>query len=162
MIQFSRDGVAFSRVNSYEDWPQFIASAKRAWLAFVEIAVPIEIQRLGVRFINHFPTAKPETIGNILKDPPTRPSHLPLSEFTYQSTFTVPDQPYGIRVIKVMQQSGLGQTQGSGLFLDFDVYTTKPIPFDDPEMNDKLTQMRWLKNNIFFSLLTDNAIEELQ
>ena len=160
VIQFSRDGVSFSRIQSYADWGQFSMAAKRVWHEFVTIAAPVEIQRLGVRFINHFPAATPELLADYLCDPPTCPANLPLSQFVYQSTFTVPEQPYGINIIKVMQPAGMPQS--SGLFLDCDVYSTKPISCDDREVDETLVKMRWLKNKVFFSLLKDQTIEALR
>jgi uncharacterized protein (TIGR04255 family) len=159
IVQFTRDGVAFSRLQPYQDWDHFAASAKSAWRAFVEIAVPLEIQRLGVRFINHIPVAAPEILRDVLRDPPTCPSNLPLNDFVYQSTFSVPDQPFGIRVIKVMQPQQMGQPLSSGLLLDCDVYTTKPITCEELAVDEALTKMRWLKNKIFFALLTESAVQ---
>lgn len=158
VVQFTRDGVVFSRLRPYQDWNQFEVSAKEIWRAFVEIAAPIEIQRLGVRFINHLPAATPDSVEDYLCAPPTRPSNLPLKDFVYQSTFAVPDQPFAIRVVKVMQPVVAGQPQSSGLFLDCDVYTTKPIPCEESDVDDALLKMRWLKNKIFFELLTDHAV----
>jgi uncharacterized protein (TIGR04255 family) len=140
IIQFKRDGVVFSRTHPYEDWDQFAAAARNAWRAFVEIAAPVEIQRLGVRFINHITGATPETLDQFLREPPTCPSNLPLKEFVYQSTFAVPEQPYGIRVIKVMQPSMDGLPESSGLFIDCDVYTTRSIACDDPAVDDSLVK----------------------
>ncbi len=159
---FSRDGVAFSRMKPYEGWQQFTASARNVWLAFEQIAAPVEIQRLGIRFVNHIPAASIETIADYLKEPPTCPSNLPLKEFLYQSTFSVPDRPYGIRVIELVQPTVAGQAESSGLYLDIDVYTTKPIDCSGRDRDLALSEMRWLKNKIFFDLLTESAIESFQ
>src|SRR5439155_25080935 len=104
-------------------------------------------------------TAMLETLADCLREPPTRPSNLPLNEFVYQSTFIVPDQPYGIRVAKVMQTSVPGLPQNSGLLLDIDAYTMKPIACDDRGVDEALIRLHWLKNKMFFSLLTDQAIQ---
>jgi len=162
VVQFKRDGLVFSRIQSYHGWDKFMAEAKPAWRAFEKIAAPVEIQRLSVRFINHIPTATPESLAAILGDPPTCPSNLPLSEFVYQSTFSVPDRPYGIRVIKVMQSASLGVPQSSGLFLDCDVFTTRPLASDERVVDEVLVDLHWLKNKVFFSLLTGSAIESFK
>ncbi len=70
------------------------------------MAAPLEIQRLGLRYINQIPIKGAESLGEVLREPPTCPSNLPLNDFVYQSTFTVPNHPFGIRVIKVMQPQG--------------------------------------------------------
>jgi uncharacterized protein (TIGR04255 family) len=159
LVQFLREGLVFSRTKSYEHWEPFAEAAKQAWEVFMDIAAPVETQRLGVRFINHIAAATPGTLQGILRDPPTCPSNLPLEEFVYQSTFSVPGHPFGIRVIKVMQPSMPEVPQSSGLFLDIDVFTTTVIPNEPGPLDEALTQMRWLKNKVFFSLLTEAAVE---
>jgi uncharacterized protein (TIGR04255 family) len=164
VVQFKRDGVVFSRTKEYENWETFTAAAKKVWKVFLELAAPLEIQRVGVRFINHFPDATPETMGEVLDEPPTCPANLPLKEFVYQSTFTVPGHPFGVRVIKVMQPSTPGQPQSSGLFLDDDVFTTTVIrnAKDEAEVDGALTKMRWLKNKVFFTLVKKTVVESFR
>ncbi|HEX3151909.1 MAG TPA: TIGR04255 family protein [Gemmataceae bacterium] len=158
IAQFTRDGLAVSRRQPYQDWEEFSAEAKRVWQVFTSVAQPVDVQRLGVRFINRLESATFENLGDFLPDPPTCPSNLPLNELFYQSSFTVPGQPFGVRVIKLMQRPVEGQTQNTGLFLDFDVYTETPLSRPDEELDDSLKTMRWLKNKVFFDLLTDKAI----
>jgi len=162
IIQFTRDGLVFSRTHSYDHWEPFTATAKTAWQVFEEIAAPIETQRLGVRFINHISGAVPEILHEYLCHPPTCPSGLPLKEFVYQSTFAVPGYPFDIRVIKLMQPSMPEVQQSSGLFLDIDVFSTKAIPNDTAAVDESLATMRWLKNKVFFTLLTEGTIQSFQ
>jgi len=162
IVQFKRDGLAFSRVKNYEHWEPFVNSALEVWRVFIEIAAPLETQRLGVRFINHIASATPETLGNYLRDPPTCAANLPLKEFVYQSTFTVPTHPFGVRVIKVMQPPMQELQQSSGLFLDIDVFSTRAIPNDPADLERALVQMRWLKNKVFFTLLTENTVHAFE
>jgi uncharacterized protein (TIGR04255 family) len=82
-----------------------------------------------------------------------------LKEFVYQTTFDVPGHPLGVRVIKVIQPSMPELQESSGLFLDIDVFSTTAIPNDPGALDDALTRMRWLKNKVFFSLLTDAAVQ---
>lgn len=162
IIQFTRDGLVFSRTKEYEHWEPFLSAAKQAWQVYLDLAAPVETQRLGVRFINHMPTATPETLREWLREPPTCPSNLPLKEFVYQSTFAVPGHPFGVRVIKVLQPSMPELPQSSGLFLDIDVFSTNAILNEAGPLDEALTKMRWLKNKVFFSLLTDAAVRTFQ
>lgn len=162
ITQFKRDGVVFSRLKPYVDWEQFTGEALRVWKVFVDFAAPAEIQRLGVRFINHLPAVEAHSLGRILIDPPTCPANLPLNEFVYQSTFRVPGRPFGVRVIKLLQPGTQYPAEASGLFLDCDVYSTKPVECEPEAVTDALAEMRQLKNRIFFSLLTDEAIREFE
>ena len=162
VVQFHRDGIVFSRTQQYPELAAICRGGKADLARVRQIAAPVEIQRLGVRFIKPHSGCEAETLAEILCEPPTCPSNLPLNEFLYQTRFSVPDQSYGVRVIKVMQPSVPGLTQSSGLFLDCDVYTTTPMSCEDTKVDRALGEMRWLKNKIFFTLLTEEAINSLK
>lgn len=159
VIQFTRDGLAFSRTNGYDHWEPFVRDAKNAWRTYLRIAAPVEIQRLGIRFINQIEVATPENIKEYLVEPPTCPENLQLKEFVYQSTLAVPQQPFGIRLIKVMQPTMPELQKSSGLFLDIDVFTNGAISTDEAAVDDTLAKMRWLKNKVFFTLVTAKSVE---
>ena len=159
VIQFTRNGLVFSQTKGYENWELFSAAAKEAWGTFVKISRPAEVERLGVRYINHFSVATPANIGDFLREPPTNAQNLQLKEFVYQSTFGLPGSPFDVRVIKVMQQSS--ELKESGLFIDIDVFTKTPSSIVEAELDESLQHIRWLKNKVFFGLITENAVELL-
>lgn len=158
-IQFSRDGVLFSRTNGYEHWEQFVSDAKEVWRTYLRIAQPLEVQRLGVRFINQIAVVTPENIADYLQEPPTCPKNLRLKNFVYQSTFSVPELPFDIRVIKIMQPRTPELEKSSGLFLDIDVATNSAISTNEAELDRSLSQIRWLKNKVFFTLVTPQSVK---
>ena len=162
VLRFTRDGVVHSQVKDYEHWEAFRESGETAWRVYCELAQPDGIQRLSVRYINHFPSATAETLGDILYEPPTRPEEMPLSDFVYQSTFTLPDHCLGVRIIKVMQPSTPQQRQSSGLFLDLEVYSTDILENDPATLADRFGKMRWLKNKVFFTLLKPAALKQFE
>ena len=49
--------------------------------------------------------------------------------------------------------------QSSGLFLDIDVFSTTAIANDPGALDEALQKMRWLKNKVFFTLLTEDAVQ---
>jgi len=160
IVQFKRDGVVFSRLEPYENWEQLLSAASPVWQVFLQFAAPREVDRLGVRFINRLPGVKPDGLDRVFREPLTCPANLPLSEFVYQSTFRVPEEPLAIRVIKLLQP--IVASDVSDLFIDCDVFTTKPMPCDPRSTSDALARMRMLKNLIFFSLLTDEKLRSFE
>jgi uncharacterized protein (TIGR04255 family) len=46
-----------------------------------------------------------------------------------------------------------------GRIIDIDVFAKKPLPCDDSAIDELLPKMRWLKNMVFFELLTPKSIE---
>jgi hypothetical protein len=44
------------------------------------------------------------------------------------------------------------------LILDVDVFTTQPLEPKLGTLEERLTEMRWLKNKVFFGSVTSSAI----
>jgi len=164
IAQFTRGGFVFSRVTPYENWDRFAAEAKRLWQIHVSLAKPSEIERLGVRFINRIVPVELSTLDDILVLPPQTPPGLPLpiDEFLQRSLFDVPGHPYCVNVIQTTQPPLPPETDTLGLILDIDVFTTASIPLNDALADTRLAEMRWLKNKVFFSLISPQATARFQ
>ena len=164
IIQISRDGVAFSRLTPYQRWDEFAAAAQRVWRIFVELAQPSEVERLGARFINRVLPVKLGDVGQYLTSPPNglKRLGLSLSSFLHQSTYHVPVEPFCINVIETIQPPAPPDAEGFGLIVDIDVFTTKPLEATDDAMRAYFPKMRWLKNKVFFSLMSETAIRSFR
>jgi uncharacterized protein (TIGR04255 family) len=160
IAQFKTDGFALSRLAPYEKWQTFAAEARRLWRVFVEVAAPVEVQRLGVRFINRIGLANSDEVGKLLTRPPVRLGSLglPVRNFVYQSTHDVPGWPYRLNIVDTIQVEMLPEAPGPSLILDIDAFTTRPIDIGDAELENHLERLRWLKNKAFFNLMTKSAI----
>lgn len=161
-MQFTRDGLAFSRLTPYEDWNAFVGEAQRVWGVFVELAEPPEVQRLGVRYINRIGLTGIAQAKQYLAKPPKCLERvgLPASQFLYQSLYDVPGHPFQINVVQTVQP--IPPSQDMGLILDIDVGTTIALACADNRLHDCLAQMRWLKNKAFFTLLDKKAVRLFQ
>ncbi len=164
IAQFTRNGFVFSRIRPYEDWSRFTEEAKRLWRLHVELAEPSEIERLGVRFINRLVPVEMDKLDEILTLPTRCPPSLtlPIGEFLHRSRFAVPGHPYSLNVIQTTQPPAPPDTDALGLILDIDVITTKTTDLDESALDARLSEMRWLKNKAFYSLLTEQTIERLR
>jgi uncharacterized protein (TIGR04255 family) len=158
IAQFTREGLVFSRLRPYPKWAAFEAEGRRLWRVFTDLAAPSQIQRLGVRFINRIPVRAIDSLGEYLREPPTRPLSLPLKNFLYQSMFEVPTTDFGVNVVKTLQTSESGGNVSHALIVDTDVFTKRPMPCEEKLLDDRLPKMRQLKNAVFFGLLTEKAI----
>lgn len=163
IVQFHRDRLVFSRLAPYEDWDAFQAEGLRLWRIHRELGAPDEIQRVGVRFINQFPIQAGADFEDFFHAAPKTPAaleQLPLSGFLHRETLVVPGYPYGINIIRTVQP---GENQRPGqLILDIDVFTTVPLPPDEDPVKERLREMRWLKNKVFFGSVSDKIIKSLQ
>lgn len=161
IAQFNRDGFVFSRLEPYQDWPQLHSEAMKLWQVYLELAKPVAIDRLGLRFINRIQLPIGEfQFEDYIKSAPQPPQglDLPFAGFIHQDTFMVPNQPYVINIVKTIQPPAVAERSGSALILDIDVLTTQGYELDDEaELRGHLLEMRWLKNKAFFGSITDKA-----
>lgn len=158
VIQFKRDGLICSRLKPYDNWQTFSTSAMQAWMAYVDLAMPLQIQHLGVRFINHLHAVTAENLQDYLREPPGNLFQLPLKEHACQNLFTVPGYPFTIHINQLLQRTIPELQPSSGLFLDIQVNTLQTMATAPDTLSDILEKLRWLKNKAFFTLLTENAI----
>ncbi|MGD1906843.1 MAG: TIGR04255 family protein [Leptolyngbyaceae cyanobacterium] len=162
VAQFTPSGVIFSRLKPYEKWEAFKNEAIRFWELFLELAEPPTIKRLGVRYINQIPLAgkRPSAYLNI--EPCPLPGIAPSSEtFFYQDTYPVPDYPYRINWVRTIQPQQQTLVDQKALIVDIDVFTTTELlELNQESLNQRLREMRWLKNKVFFSSITQTALEQ--
>ena len=164
IAQFNRDGLVFSRLEPYNEWETFSSEGLRIWRAFLDLAGPVEVQRLGVRFVNRIALPKLAQLGRYLSRPPKclEPLGLPMTRFLYQSIHDVPGHPFQINVTQTNQPLRPQQTEGFGLILDIDVITTQSFDCDEEILKQHLAKMRWLKDKAFFSMLKPKVIESFK
>jgi hypothetical protein len=162
IAQFNRDGLVFSRLEPYQDWAQLHSEAMKLWLVYMEVAQPLAIDRLGLRFINQIRLPVSEfQLEDYLKSAPQPPVGLdvPFANFMHQDTLTVSGHPYVINVIKATQPFAVGEHPGNALILDIDVLATKTYALENgAELKRHFLEMRWLKNKVFFGSLNDKAL----
>jgi uncharacterized protein (TIGR04255 family) len=164
VVQFTRDGIVFSRLTPYEHWDAFVAEGWRFWRAFMELTAPPEVQRLGVRFINRIALAKPDDVEHYLTSPPEclKVIGLPTAGFLYQSRHSVPGHAFEVTVVRTVQPPGPPEHDEFGMIIDIDAGTTQALSCDDATLGEQLSFMHWLKNKVFFSLLLPDVIERFK
>lgn len=165
ITQFNRNGFVFSRLEPYQSWEQLYDEGMRLWHVYVEFAQPVEIHRIGLRYINRI-QLPPDVLRleDYLESAPVPPKDLdlPFHGFMHQDTLAVSEHLYAINVIRTMQPSPDPGVQGLSLILDIDAFTTQGFELDEVDLERRLLEMRWLKNKVFFGSVTPNAMKLFQ
>lgn len=159
-VQFNRDSFIFGRLKPYENWPRFFDEALRLWNAYVEVAHPTELQRIGLRFINQIELPLQEArFEDYIQPAPAPPQNLdlPFHGFMHHDVLSVPGHPYAINVIRTIQTQPNVDTYA--VILDIDVFTLQPFQLRETLLQERLPEMRWLKNKAFFGSVTTKALE---
>lgn len=165
IAQFNRDGFVFSRLEPYESWEQLYTEGMRLWAIYVELARPVEVHRVGLRYVNRIqlPPDDPRFEDYLAPAPAPPPGlEVPLYGFLHQDMLAVPGHPYAINVIRTIQPPGTPGVQGFGLILDIDAFTTQGFELDGAVLEERLLEMRWLKNKLFFGSVTSTAMKLFQ
>lgn len=164
VANFERDAFAFSRLAPYESWDKFRDEALRLFLVHQKHAHLEIAQRIGLRFVNQFDAPEGEfQLDDFFSQPLPAPHPslpFPRAQFFHQDTFAVPGHSYLVTVIRTMQPAAatpLGPIPAK-LILDIDVFTLVPPSLEIPQLHTRLSEMRWLKNELFFGSLTAFAI----
>jgi uncharacterized protein (TIGR04255 family) len=165
IVQFNRDGFVYSRLEPYPDWQSFANEGLRIWQIFCEIFQPIEINRIGLRFINRIELPPDELrFENYIKPAPEPPRdlELPFMGYMHHDTLAVLGYPYAINLISTIQPPQAEANTGMGLILDIDVFTIQGFELDEERLTRTLEEMRWLKNKAFFGSVTEKALGRFQ
>lgn len=169
IAQFKRDGFVFSRLAPYGNWQFFSQEGKSLWSVFKNIAAPVTIDRIGLRFINRIELPHGElNIELYLRNAPVPPINLdlPFLGFMHQETLGVPGYPYAINLIRTIQPPQNPVENGIAIILDIDVFTFQPIaqPIEngDSRLTSMLNEMRWLKDKTFFGSITGEGLENFK
>jgi uncharacterized protein (TIGR04255 family) len=155
VCQFLPNGVLFSRLAPYENWSRFVAEAQRFWAGFVELAAPVAIERMAVRFISQMELKEGETAADFVRDTTDLPESLGLRPDTFfrQDIMEVPDYPYRVRLARAIQGREPPIVPRASLIVDIDVFTTQPTKVDKAAIDQRLKEMRFLKNFVFFNFV---------
>src|SRR5439155_7597027 len=75
------------------------------------------------------------------------------ANFLHRDTLVVPETNYLVNVVRTVQPAE-GEPASIPIILDIDVFTNAPMELNDGLLQTRLTEMRWLKNKVFFASIT--------
>jgi uncharacterized protein (TIGR04255 family) len=154
VLQVKRNGILLHKVGNYSSWDNLVVELKDLILVFNKtIGSGIDIKDVGIRYINHIPISKTQSLRDWFKLLPPLIEEIP-TKFN-----------------KFLLQLGVEENDLSGLIVEsvleinsilnfvIDLRVTKPlknvnIKFENLEV--PLNEVRDFKNKIFFSIITEN------
>lgn len=158
VAQFRRDGATFSVLRDYTNWEEAKTKARTLWTQYCEWGSPTEVSRLAVRYINVLDVPVGMDFDLYLAAGPRIPPELPqvLNGFTHR--VVVPFSTDGTTAI-VTQAMELPSGTSVPVVLDIDAYYTCKLEADSPIVWSEFDRLRDIKNHIFFSSVTERALE---
>lgn len=160
IVQARLTGFTFNLLKPYSDWEIFSKEAKVLWEHYLKIVKPINITRLGLRYINRIEIPLPfsdfkEYILTIPDIAPGMPNGL--SGFFMQLTIPNHEINATANIIETMEGP---QKEGILPFiLDIDVFRQIVLDLSSQDVWTIFDQLRGFKNQIFLNSLTEKTKE---
>ena len=161
IMQARRDGFSFSRLRPYQNWDSFSEEARELWEKYSKLTKPKKVVRLGVRYINRMPLPLPfSDFSEYLLTAPGVAPGLPQSVANFFFRVVLPDEKAKalIAIIETVDEAHSDQNRVS-IILDIDVFRTGVFPVTSDNLWPLIQHFREIKNNVFFSSITDKAKE---
>ena len=136
----------------------------RLWELHKSLGEPLEIERIGLRFINRIPLPEGKIdLGDFLEIGPRSPRDFdfPIIEFLHRVSLRIPGYPYQVNIVSTLQQLTDPETPVYAIILDIDVYSHETIAPDAKVVKEKLEEMRILKNEAFVGSITSALYDKL-
>ena len=161
VVQARLNGFAFNRLRPYDRWEKFSAEALELWEKYRTIAHPVNVTRIGVRYLNRIrlplPVLNCRDYCLLFPEFPKKFSG-PAQDFFLHFSLRLPTFPDATAVTKLAFEPLQPNATFLPLILDLDTFFQFAIcPPDSEEIWAKLGVLRNFKNFIFDSSLTEKA-----
>lgn len=153
VCQFLRNGVIFSKLSPCSGWEPFLEKASEFWTYFESVGKPNDITQLTTRYISQIQISSAQDCDRYIRSncAPLTTLNLGVNSFYHQDTIMLENHPYGINVVRAAQKSPDGN---ENLIVDIAAYTNNTIT-DTKNLDTCLEDLRFIKNEVFFSLMID-------
>jgi uncharacterized protein (TIGR04255 family) len=157
LVQARLDGFTFNWLKPYDTWQTFRDEAKELWKRYLDIATPLGVSRIALRYINQLNIPLPmKDFKDYIRTTPEIAPGLPQGLQNFFMRLEIPDADSG-RVTIVTQTMAPPKEDSLPLIFDIDVIHEQAFDARSPEIWEAFEQLRDLKNRIFFLSITDKA-----
>jgi len=157
VMQARIDGFAFSRLPPYDRWEGLRDEAKKLWQVYSEVAQPLRITRLALRYINRLELPQRARLEDYVTTFPKLSEAYP-QDVSGLFMRVVTDRGLDRVIISEALEEQSADQHRMPLILDIDAFRTVDMPIQ-AEANawTVLEELRVLKNDVFFGSITARA-----
>ena len=158
--QFRPDGFTLNNMTEYMGGDQLIDKALTLWGTLVARTAPQVVSRVALRYINRLelPLKTGDTFTRYLTSPPSLPEGAPSQVSQFLSRIVGHDDKRQATAVVVQQLKLPEPEKPVAITVDVDVSRDGKFPVDTSSLREILDSLRMLKNETFFSLLTDETV----
>lgn len=159
IVQFRQDGFSCSRMAPYTGWGIAFAEALRLWPVYRQIAGSQTVERIAVRTINRMllPSDRlAQSWKTMLNHAPSVPDGFSAGHFLSRVWTRDPDTGIPAWIVHAFQEPIVDGK--APVVLDIDVFQDKVFAANAPELATSFEPLHQLKNRLFFTCLTEEAV----
>ena len=162
IVQARINGFTFNKLKPYESWDVFQTEARELWDTYFEIANPVDIKRIALRYINRIEIPLPinnfkDYILTTVEIAPKLPQEL--ARYFMQLVIPYPHINVNAIITQTIERSIKEYTLP--LILDIDVFKNVSYKTNEKKIWDEFFELRNIKNDIFFNSITKTTEELL-
>jgi uncharacterized protein (TIGR04255 family) len=161
VVQLASDRFTFNRLPPYVSADEMVQEAMPVWDRYREAMEPEAVVRIAMRYINRLalPFRSGDEYSRFLTAAPQVPSEISqeVSEFL---TRVVLQHPHNGGIVAIVGQklTSVEADKDVPVVLDIDVFREGQFEPSTDHLAAVLTNLRKIKNEVFFSLLTEEAV----
>ena len=159
-VQFRPDGFTLNNLRAYLGGDQLLDKALMLWDMLVERTRPEIVSRVALRYINRLelPLKDGDQFERYLTSTPKLPGGAPQLVSEFLSRVVGHDEQRQATAVVIQQLEQQEAQKTLAIKVDVDVFRTGNFPVDSTTLRGILNSLRILKNETFFSLLTDETV----
>lgn len=159
IAQFRVDGFTYNRLKPYTDGESVVNEALRLWSLFVEVAKPLALSRVALRYINTIGLSDSlDALTQYLTRVPTASEGSPGTLQSFLSRVETLDPGTGLRVSTTQALRPGLPAESINLVLDIDASCMRELGISPEELRPILNELRKLKNAVFFGSITEKTV----
>ncbi len=158
IAQVRSDGFTFSRLAPYDRWETFRAEANRLWKLYRDVANPINVTRVAVRYINRLDLPVPmDDFKDYLRTVPEVSPDLPQELNGLLMQLAIPQEDIGALVLLNEALIPPPNADTASILLDISLSRELETSVDEEELWNLLDQFRERKNKVFEACITERT-----
>lgn len=162
IVQFRTGGFSFNRLAPYSQLDDYLPEIQRTWEAFIGIAKPVLIRKIGLRTINKIRLPMSDgtvKLDDYIKTGPRLPDEESLGFVGFLNHHMAAEPATGNRV-NIVLTTLQAEKEHLPLILDIDAFRElKTDPFGWQDTLKVLKSLRDLKNRVFKNTLTEQCLD---
>jgi uncharacterized protein (TIGR04255 family) len=160
IAQFRLDGFTFNRLRPYSRWEDMYQEARRTWEIYRNGVKPVLVTHIGVRYLNSIGIpSKTFDYDDYFTATPRIPQALPQILQHFFTRVMIPFADHGATAIVIQTPSGRPDPVNTDIILDVEVICEHSFEPRDERMWEAFGNLRKIKNDVFFSHITERTKE---